>query len=669
MKRLISYIIILTVCAVPVMAQRHNEAPTSAPKKTVVAPSYAWTILPPLGLHEPSTIDTTLYNYFRQAIPSAYSSAYATTGNLGGEGMNMLFFDRKPMSDFFFRDAMQQWLPMIGDHKFYNTRIPMSLVSYNTAGGRDNAQDRLKLDFSGNVNAKLQFGAMLDYLYSKGSYADQAAKDLTWGLSSSYIGDRYELQAFFNHWNDLNKENGGITDDRYITDPAVLQGGTATINPKSIPTRLTDAHTRLEGQEFYVNNRYKVGYWHVTPPNDSIPGDTIEHRTYIPVSSFIWTLDYNSGRHLFDNSMEPREPFWENSYLRADGTRDVTSYSSLRNTFGISMLEGFHKYAKAGLAAYVTHEMRRYKQAVDSIPISGEDRPENLTPYPFDEKIAPKANENLLWVGGQLTKQRGSLLRYEATAKFGIAGPAAGDVDLHGNVSTRFKMMGDTVSITGYGRFSNEAAPYLMNHFVSNHFIWQNDFGKIRRARFGGRLDVPLTNTKLDVGVENLQNYIYFNESCMPVQHSGSVQVLSATLNQDFRVGILNWRNKITYQTSSEQSVIPLPKLAVYSNLYLLFKVAKVLDVQFGVDCDYYTKYKAPNYQPATMTFCNQSEVEVGNYPFMNFYVNMKLSKTRFYVLFSHVNQGMTGKNYFSLPHYPLNPRRFQIGLSVDFSN
>ena len=230
-------------------------------------------------------------------------------------------------------------------------------------------------------------------------------------------------------------------------------------------------------------------------------------------------------------------------------------------------------------------------------------------------------------------------------------------------------MMGDTVSITGYGRFSNEAAPYLMNHFVSNHFIWQNDFGKIRRARFGGRLDVPLTNTKLDVGVENLQNYIYFNESCMPVQHGGSVQVLSATLNQDFRVGILNWRNKITYQTSSEQSVIPLPKLAVYSNLYLLFKVAKVLDVQFGVDCDYYTKYKAPNYQPATMTFCNQSEVEVGNYPFMNFYVNMKLSKTRFYVLFSHVNQGMTGKNYFSLPHYPLNPRRFQIGLSVDFSN
>ena len=31
-------------------------------KDPVIAPSYAWKMLPPLGLREPSTIDTTLYN-------------------------------------------------------------------------------------------------------------------------------------------------------------------------------------------------------------------------------------------------------------------------------------------------------------------------------------------------------------------------------------------------------------------------------------------------------------------------------------------------------------------------------------------------------------------------------------------------------------------------------
>jgi hypothetical protein len=69
------------------------------------------------------------------------------------------------------------------------------------------------------------------------------------------------------------------------------------------------------------------------------------------------------------------------------------------------------------------------------------------------------------------------------------------------------------------------------------------------------------------------------------------------------------------------------------------------------------------------MSFANQQEIKVGNYPFMNVYANMKLSKARFFVMFSHVNQGLTGKNYFSLPHYPLNPRRFQIGVSVDFAD
>ncbi len=638
-------------------------------KSPEIAPSYAWKMLPPLGLHEPATIDTLLCNYYLKSVPSDVSLAWASTGNLGSQGINMIFFDRPGMSDFFFHDALAHWLPELGNHTFYNTRIPMTLLSYNFGGGRDNSQDRLTGVFSGNVNKKLQIGANLDYLYSKGSYNNQADKNLAWGLSGSYMGDRYELQAFYNHYNLLNKENGGITDDLYITDPELLQGGNASISPKTIPTRLTAAHNRIKGQELLINNRYKVGYWQVTPPNDTVPDDTIEHREYIPVSSFIWTLDYRKAHHMFLNQspQEARE-FWRNTYLRDDGTNDVTSYWSLKNTVGVSLLEGFHKYAKFGIAAYLTHEIRRYNQAVDSIPL-GADRPEGLTPYPFDVKLAPKATENLLWAGAQLTKLRGSLLRYDVTGRIGFAGPVAGDIHVSGNVSTRFKVFGDSVTINAYGNFSNEEAPYLMKNFVSNHFIWHNDFGKIRRLRLGGWLTLPHTGTYINAGVENIQNMIYFGENCMPVQNGGSVQVVSMTLKQDFKVGMLHWDNKLTFQTSSDDRVLPLPKFAVYSNLYLLFKVARVLHVQFGVDCDYYTKYYAPDYQPATTTFYNQREIKCGNYPFMNAYANMKLGKARFYVMFSHVNQGLCGNNYFAMPHYPMNPRRFQLGVSVDFAN
>lgn len=632
-------------------------------KEPVIAPSFAWEILPPLGLHKEATIDTALYNYYQQAIPSAISPAYATTGNMGSEGINMIYFERKPMSDFFFQDALSAWIPSLESMKFYNTRIPMTLLSYNTGGGRENTQDRLKATFSGNSGPKLQIGAMLDYIYSKGSYNYQASKGLIWGASGSYIGDRYELQTFFNHYNMLNKENGGITDDLYITDPAKLQGGETSIDAKAIPTNLSAAHSKIVGTQFYMNHRYKVGYY-----EEEYVNDTTVSRKYIPISSFIWTLDYKDGKHIFKNSNKNEDSeFWEDTYLTLDGTYDRTTYWSLRNTIGISLLEGFHKYAKAGLAAYATHEIRKFTQTtdtIDRIPIL----PEGLSPYPV-AKVPTNADQNLLWIGAQLTKQRGSILTYNATAELGVMGDVAGDIKINGDIATRFNLFGDTVTISGYGQFKNEAVPYLMNHFVSNHFIWDNNFDKTRTLRFGGVLNIPHTRTRINIGAENIQNHVYFNEKCLPTQHGGSVQIFNAQLEQDFKVGILNWNNRLIYQTSSEQTVIPLPKFVAYSNLFLLFKVAKVLDVQFGVDCSYYSKYKSVAYQPATMSFYNQQEIECGNYPFMNAYINMKLSKARFYVMFTHVNQGLTGDNYFSIPHYPLNPRRFQLGVSVDFAN
>lgn len=647
-------IIIITIIAVTAMGLWGKE------ETTTVTPT-AWTVLSPLGLHEPAVVDTMMLNYSRQSVPSEVSDAWACTGNLGAEGTNKIWLNHSTQSNFFFRDALSAWIPSLETMKFYNTGIPMTLLSYNTSGGKQNAQDRLNGVFNGNINKRAQVGALLDYLYSKGSYNYQATKDLTWGFNGSYIGERFEFQGFYNHYNMLNKENGGITNDLYITDPAKLQGGVSSINAKSIPTNLSNAHSRVVGGELFLNSRYKVGYWHEDKENDSIV-----KRTYVPVSSFIWTLHLQHARHVFsDPDASETESFFENTYLNPEETYDKTSYYALTNTFGISMIEGFHKYAKFGLAAYIKHQLRKYTQTADTLDLSEytmSDYPEGFT------SIANTTTQNLAWVGAQLTKQHGSVLTYEATAQLGIVGPAAGDVHVDGTITTRFKLLGDTVAINAYANFNNEHAPFLMNEYRSNHFVWKNDFGKERTFKIGGRLLFPRTGTRINVGVENIQNHIYFGSDFTPVQHGGSVQVFSAQLEQNFRVGVLNWDNRVTYQTSGDESVIALPKLAVYSNLYLLFHIA-TLKMQFGVDCDYYTNYYAPYYQPATMSFANQQEIKVGNYPFMNVYANMKLSKARFFVMFSHVNQGLTGKNYFSLPHYPLNPRRFQIGVSVDFAD
>lgn len=633
-------------------------------KKVKVEPSYAWSISEPLGLHYESTIDTLFLNYHKSFIPSHQSTAWATTGNFGASGQNQIFFQRKPTSDFFFQDAIDSWLPGVATQRYYNTRIPMTIISHNTGGNKYSNQDRTQVLFSGNVDKKLQLGGAIDYIYSKGSYNYQADKNFRWSLFGSYIGDRYEMQTFFNSYNYLGKENGGITDDQYITDPAKVQGGETKVDNKSIPTYLTAAHSKMTGLEFYLNQSYNVG--HYKYQRDSVT-DTIIGRTYIPVTRFIWTADFKTSKHLFLNQNAAQDQsFFESSYLSLTGTDETTRYWRLRNTLGVSLLEGFNKYAKFGFSVYATHEMRRYKQVVDTV--SGKELPEGLVELPVT--IDPTKTQQLLWVGGQLTKQRGSILTYAATAQFGLLGDVSGDIDIEGSVTTRFKLFGDTVSLKAYGYFKNLEAPYLLKQFVSNHYAWDNKFSKVQRFRAGGVLNLPWIYTSINVGYETLNNYIYFNNNSLPEQSSSAVHVLNASLTNHSGFGIFNWDNEVTYQTSSNASVLPLPKFSIFSNMYLKFRIARVLDVQVGVDCNYYTKYHAPAYNPAIMSFYNQSEIECGNFAFADVYANFKLKKARFYVMYSHANKGLFGgNNYFSIPHYPLNPGRFQLGISVDFVN
>lgn len=630
----------------------------------------AWTISDPLAFPIEAQVDTLAYNYQRQAVPSLLSDALATTGNLGAPSLNLIYFNRSDDRTFFFEDAILPYIPTFDTQKYFNVFIPTTQVSYNWGGNRDSGQDRLKGLFAGNVNRRIGVGAMADYLYSKGSYQNQAVKDFIFGFSGYYKGDRYEMTAFFNQYNNLNKENGGITDPLYITDPAVLQGGVDKIDPKNIPVNLQGAHSRVAGKQFFMSHAYKIGYWEEEAVNDTLIRDI-----YIPVVKFIYSMDYQQARHVFTNSNGSNETtFWQNHYLSTSSSYNKTKYSQWNNTLGISLVEGFKPWVKFNLAAFATYGIRKF-HLTDYLPEmvnsaeGGEIINPDLTPLPDGFDTNPKHTQNLLWIGGRLSKDTGKHLRYNAEAKIGMIGDVAGDVDLKGEIQTRFSLLGDTVQLSANALFRNSAPSYLLQHYISNNFVWQNDFGKTRTFRAEGHLHLPWIRTALSAGVENTQNLIYFDVEGMPRQNSGNVQILSFSLDNKLRFGIWNWNNRITLQTSTDQNVLPLPLLSIYSNMFLHFKAFRVLDLQIGADCDYYTRYRGVNYQPATMSFCVGEDWKMGDYPFCNVYITAKLYRTRFFLMMSHINQGWFGSNYFSMPLYPLNPRRFQLGISVDFYN
>lgn len=653
---------------------RSSSESSSAEKNKTYPPGSAWTLSYPLGNHIESTLDTVLYNYQRQFVTALTSDAWATTGQFTGPAINMIYFQRPEELPFYFNNSLSYWLPTFSKQKFYNVFIPFTQLSYNMGYGTENRTDHLKATFAGNVNRKVGIGAWIDYPYTKGSYASQAAKGLGYGVSGYYTGSRYEMQAFFNHWNHLNKENGGITDDLYITNPAELQGGVNDIEPKSIPTRLSDAHNRLVGSQLYMSHAYKVGFWRDITQEE----DTVERREYVPVTKFIYTFDWKKDRHFFINQNQPEATkFWENTYFNNSETRDNAYWWSVSNTLGVELVEGFQKWAKFGLSAYATYEIDKFHYEVEGMeevinpPADPTETPAGLTPLPENCAGSLRKTRNRLWVGGRLEKTKGSIIRYAADARFGLIGDAIGEVDVRGRLDTRFRLGKDTVRIGVNGFFKNLEPDYMLNHYVGNHFVWNNDFGKIRSFRVEGNLYIPWSRTELRVGVENVQNQVYFNSACVPQQHSGNIQVFSAAIDQKLRFGIWNWDNTFTYQASSNTDIQPLPAFTLYSNMYLYFKAFKALTVQIGVDCNWYTKYRALDYQPATMTFHSQGSdaVDVGNFIFSNVYLTAKLYKVRFFLMCSHLNQGWFSKDYFSLPHYPIDPRQFRLGLSIDFAN
>lgn len=392
---------------------------------------------------------------------------------------------------------------------------------------------------------------------------------------------------------------------------------------------------------------------------------------YVPVTSFIHTVKFDNYRRIYEAYQTPADYYLQEYYdagrLTGDSIYDQTKHWHMKNTFAIAMLEGFNKWAKAGLKAFASYDLRHYE-------------------LPTKEGGFKKYNEHVLSVGGQLSKQEGKTLHYNAVAEIGLTGVDAGTLAIDGNVDVNIPFLGDTLQVRGDAFFHRETPSFYYRNYHARHLWWENDLDKTIHTRIMGTLSFPKTRTKLRVAVDEIKNYTYFSQSyditeegmrtgvmVTPMQESGGINLLTAQLEQNFRLGILNWENQFTYQHSSKESVLPVPAFNAYTNLYIKFKVVKVLNIDLGADMRYFTSYEAPDYSPYmgqyTVQGNGENNVKIGNYPIVNVYANVHIKHTRFFVMMSHINAGQGDKNYFFAPHYPMNERVFRIGVSWNFFN
>ncbi len=594
-----------------------------------------WRVTEPFAVADSIPVDTVPLNFQERNPIDRFSISNSFNGNLGSPIQSKLYFDRPENTDFIFSNAYFPYIMNLPNATFYNTKTPYSNLDYITGGSTFRAEDDIKFIFTANANKRLNFGTTLDYLYSPGEYNNQAVQRFAGSLFGSYNGIHYTATGLIST-NDLsNFENGGLQN----TEDGINPIGIAT---KDIPVNI-NGYSNYKYNLLYYNHQYSVGIERPIRINpDSV------RMVYVPVTRFAHTFKFEDARkRYYENSVDTA--FYKNTYGLGNQTNDTTLLQTITNNLSISLDEEFNKWMKFGLSGFIENEIQRYVYVQD-----------NLLNLKFESNTK---------VGGVLSKQQGQRFRYNVLGEVTLLGFKAGDFLLKANVGGNFKLWKDSILLKANGFIRSDEPSFFLQNYQSNHFRWENNFAKTYRTHVGGTFAIPTRSFSLNVSVENVTQYIYFNTDALPEQYAGNVQVLAANLKQDFHLGKFTLENNVVYQLSSHKSVLPLPMLTLFHNLYFHDLWFKVLTVQLGVDLRYHTTYFAPIYMPATGQFYNQTTTEIGNYPVMNAYLNMHLKRTRFFVEYYHVNQKFMKGDYYSMPGYPINPAIIKLGVSWNFYN
>jgi hypothetical protein len=611
-------------------------------KKTIDVQT--WRVSELLATPDSIVPDTVHFNFQDANFIDRFSIANAYNGNMLSPIQSKIYFARPIPSNFLFSEAYFPYIQTINNSTFFNTKTPFSNVTYKSGGSTFRWEEEIKFFFTANFNKHLNFGVKVDYTVSHGEYAKQETQLFNPSLWGTYDGRRYKATGavFLNSLS--NNENGGIFDTKYITDPAFY--GTPSENIE-VKKQNHPAGSKYNYRGFYYNQQYCLGF----DKEVKINADSSAFE-YIPVTRFIHTLNLNEARKRY---YEPTADtvFYANTYFNPAGsTRDTAAVTTMTNTFAVKMEEEFNKLMQFGLTAYVSNEITNY---------TAQNEDSTLTHTLFSNTR----------IGGILSKTRGRIFRYNLQGELAVQGYKAGNFLLQADLAGYFRLWNDSVVLRANGLMRLDAPDWFSEHYVSNHFRWNEDFADIYRTRLSGTVAIPTRKIAATVSVENVLNYVYFDKMAMPTQYASNIQILSADVRADF--SIFKWLGleaNAVYQVSSQPDIIPLPALALYGNLYYKGLWFKQLAIQAGVNVRYHTAYFAPSYMPATGQFYVQKETKIGNYPIANAYLNFHLKQIRIFAEYYHVNQLIVSSgSYFSMPNYPQNPAIFKWGLSWNFYN
>lgn len=578
---------------------------------------------------------------YKQSINNTY------LGNSGLASKSNIYFDPNPETNYLFLKSFSSYLHQANNSTYYNTQKPFTLFGYN-AGPKE--EQNIEVIHTQNVNK--YFNAFIKYNnYSGiGHYIDQQTKNNSGTFGGSHVRNRFSTHLSFTFSRINVKENGGIIDPYFITD--------TTLSPTEVGTRLNKANNYVQDRQWYIDQ--KVGFVKGRKSDTSSIGDylfSLQYNFFHQKSKRI----YEDDDQLFYNPITGEFSYaYENNYSGA-ATFDTNSFTNQEHLFRLNLEEslanilGFGTYVGIG-----KHKTNYTYYNKDSL---------------FINKLDTTTHSAFLEAGIFRLKPSSHLNFYGHYQHF-FSGYKQNDFTLSGMIALNIGSGKLKSKISAEGKTENKTPDYFLNRFRSNHFQWDNSFDKENITEIKGKIQLPNLQTTIGSRYALLTNHIYFDSLANPAQFKSDFNVFDAYINNTVSFVGFNLINKVNYQISGKQEVLPLPTWSFYHALYyereITFKSTngKML-LQLGTDVNYWTAFYASGYSPAIAQFHNQTNQKTGDYPFVGAFLNLRIKRMRIYIKGEHINYSFMKDrniaNYFVAPLYPSPRMTMKYGISWTF--
>lgn len=596
----------------------------------------------------------TSFNYHYTELPYQRDDAGANyVGVAGGAMQYHNYFKREKLDEFPFWEVYLPYSYTPETMPFYNTKTPYTELAYwgTLFANKQKAENNVKFLHTQNLTPSFNANVIYQRFGSEGFLDKESTDNRTFSLTGNYLGKKYVAQGGYIFNKVKRTENGGIADPKWVLDTLV--------DAKTIPIVLNNsAGNILRKNTVFLTHSYSFKFSKKQKDSTATDIDSLSLRD--GTRAFIG--------HSFDMSI------YSKKYIDNIGLSDSLARALYNNQFYINPTESADSNRVFQIENRVFLSLQPWdKNAIISKLDAGVGH-QHISYYGFEPEHFITGNtttkyDNLYMYFGA----KGSLKKYfgwNAMARYDFMGYTQNDLLINGNIrfSSYPKKLKQGIHLLAGITVSNKRPSYFYNHLYTNHYCWNNNFNKTTETKIEAKLHIPDAKFEVFFGYSLLNNNVYLDSLAQARQNNSSMSVLTAYLRKDFRLWKFHFDNKILFQHSSNQEVLPLPKLSLDLRYYLEFYLVKnVLNIQLGANAIFATKYYAPGYNPALGMFYNQREEKIGGSPNIDVFVNLQWKRACIFVKYINAGQGWPNGDYFSAYRYIKPQKALKIGIFWPF--